>query len=351
MATVGVVRDPRFQKHLEGVGERHPENPRRLESIEWAIGEAGLNPRLRTVPPRPATDAELARIHHPELLERLARVKGVNATIDADTWLTPESYTVAREAVGATVDLVKAVNERRFDRGFALVRPPGHHATPDRAMGFCLLNNVALAAQSLLDAGLKRVAIVDIDVHHGNGTQDAFYERNDVLFVSTHQFPYYPGSGAAEEIGAGAGQGFTVNLPLPARCGDQEFARAHQEIVGPILREYAPEFVLVSAGYDAHRDDPIGGMRLTVDGYRNILAGLLQVAEATAGGRIALVLEGGYHHGALAQCVVAHLRMLLGEGGPPPEAPATTVAGLADSLDGALRRIRMAQKGHWKSLS
>ena len=196
----------------------------------------------------------------------MAATAGQAVMLDPDTFTSPDSYDIARLAAGATVQAAEhAVAER--EPAFALVRPPGHHAEPDRAMGFCLFNNVAVAAAAMLARGLERIAIVDIDVHHGNGTQAMFYEEPRVLYVSTHQFPFYPGTGAADEIGAGDGRGFTVNVPMEAGSTDADYALVHRDIVGPVLDEFRPELVLVSAGYDAHERDPLASMRMTTEGY------------------------------------------------------------------------------------
>ena len=224
--------------------------------------------------------------------------------LDPDTFTSPDSYDIARLAAGATIQAAEhAIAER--EPAFALVRPPGHHAEADRAMGFCLFNNVAVAAAAMLARGLERVAIVDIDVHHGNGTQAMFYDEPRVLYVSTHQFPFYPGTGAAEEIGEGAGRGFTVNVPMEAGSTDADYALVHREIVEPVLDEFRPELVLVSAGYDAHERDPLASMRMTTEGYAAVVAQLRDVARRH--GALALVTEGGYELTALAACLDASI--------------------------------------------
>ena len=212
----------------------------------------------------------------------MAATAGQAVMLDADTFTSPESYRIARLAAGATIQAAEHAVAQR-EPALALVRPPGHHAEPDRAMGFCMFNNVAVAAAAMLARGLERIAIVDIDVHHGNGTQAMFYDDPRVLYISTHQFPFYPGTGAAEEIGAGAGRGFTVNLPFEAGSTDADYALAYGVIVEPLLDQFRPELVLVSAGYDAHERDPLASMRLTTDGYGTIVA-LLQPRRGAAWG-------------------------------------------------------------------
>ena len=220
--------------------------------------------------------------------------------LDPDTFTSPDSYDIARLAAGAAIQAAEnAVTDR--EPAFALVRPPGHHAEPDRAMGFCLFNNVAVAAAAMLARGLERIAIVDIDVHHGNGTQGIFYEEPRVLYVSTHQFPFYPGTGAADEIGTGQGRGFTVNIPMQAGSTDADYAVVHRDVVRPVLDDFRPQLLLVSAGYDAHKHDPLASMRMTTEGYGAILWHLHELA--TRYGAMALVAEGGYDLAALAACL------------------------------------------------
>ena len=254
----------------------------------------------RTIAPRPATHAELRRVHTQGHVDRVAATAGQAVMLDPDTFTSPDSYGIARLAAGAAIQAAEhAVTDR--EPAFALVRPPGHHAEPDRAMGFCLFNNVAVAAAAMLARGLERIAIVDIDVHHGNGTQRIFYEEPRVLYVSTHQFPFYPGTGAADEIGAGDGRGFTVNIPMQAGSTDADYALVHRDVVRPVLDEFRPQLLLVSAGYDAHERDPLASMRMTTEGYGAILWHLHEVA--TRYGAMALVTEGGYDLTALAACL------------------------------------------------
>jgi acetoin utilization deacetylase AcuC-like enzyme len=229
--------------------------------------------------------------------------------LDPDTFTSPESHEVALLAAGAAIDAARHAWQAA-DPTLALVRPPGHHAEPERAMGFCLYNSIAVAAAALRAEGAARVAIVDIDVHHGNGTQAAFYSDPTVLFVSSHQFPYYPGTGAANETGAGAGEGFTVNVPMPAGAGDTEFEAVYGSIIVPALERFQPEVILVSAGFDAHELDPLGGLRLTTSGYTGLVARLDDVATRVCGRRLALVTEGGYHLVALRECLDGAIRVL-----------------------------------------
>jgi acetoin utilization deacetylase AcuC-like enzyme len=301
----------RFLGHETG---DHPEHPGRAAAIVAELRRQGLfSDRPETVIV-PADDAALRRVHDPAYLERLA---GFGASgggwIDDDTLLAPDSLEVARWSAGAAVTAVRDVLAGHSARAFSLGRPPGHHATRDRAMGFCLYNNAAIAAAEAQAAGLERVAIIDWDVHHGNGTQDIFYDTDRVFFLSMHQHPYYPGTGWASEKGDGAGRGYTVNAPLPAGQGDRLYLRIMDELFLPLLRAYRPELVIVSAGFDAHFDDPLAAMHVTEAGFATMAAQLADLADETADGRLVAVLEGGYDPGALGRSVAAVIRALDGE--------------------------------------
>jgi acetoin utilization deacetylase AcuC-like enzyme len=266
---------------------------------------------------------------------------GKAVMFDADTFSSPESCDIALLAAGATIQAAEhAISER--EAAFALVRPPGHHAESDRAMGFCLFNNVAVAAAAMLARGLERIAIVDIDVHHGNGTQEIFYGDSRVLYVSTHQFPFYPGTGAADEIGESAGRGFTVNVPMEAGSTDADYALVHRDIIGPVLDEFRPELLLVSAGYDAHERDPLASMRMTVNGYAAVVGSLRDVALRH--GALALVTEGGYELTALGACLEASIAVLDGEM-PPTIDPRDARRGAR-----AAALTRTALKPFWHAL-
>jgi acetoin utilization deacetylase AcuC-like enzyme len=262
--------------------------------------------------------------------------------LDPDTFTSPESFAVARLAAGAAVSAVDHVLDEsrraggsRGRRALALVRPPGHHAERNRAMGFCLFNNVAIAAAHARAQGLHRVAIVDYDVHHGNGTQWSFYEDPAVLFVSSHQYPYYPGTGAASDIGTGAGKGYTVNLPMAAGATDADYELVYTRIALPIVKRFSPELILISAGFDAHVDDPLGGMRVTAPYFGRLTAALTAIADECCGGRVVAVCEGGYDLGGLAHSLRAVVETLAGEppsvrdeppAGPTPRGEATVAA-------------------------
>jgi acetoin utilization deacetylase AcuC-like enzyme len=304
MPAVSIARDARFLEHDQGPG--HPERPERLRAIDEALGEIDLE--LRAIAARPATRAELERVHAPRYLDQLEANRGKSAYLDPDTRTSPGSVDAAILAAGATVELFERVAKGQAPPGLALVRPPGHHATPDRAMGFCLLNNVAIGARALIAAGLaERVAIYDWDVHHGNGTQDAFYADPNVLYMSTHQWPYYPGTGARREEGRGPGEGTTLNVPLPEGTGDDILVAVTREVLIPKADAFGADLILMSAGFDPYEEDPLGGFRVTVEGFRTIAALWREYAEHRTGGRIAGVLEGGYHLEGLGASVRAVL--------------------------------------------
>jgi acetoin utilization deacetylase AcuC-like enzyme len=310
-----ILRSRAFLLHDTG---DHVENPTRLPAIDAALESAGL----LTARPEPAFAAatleQAARVHDPRYLDALAQFSAQGGGwIDGDTYCGPESFDVALLAAGAAVSAVDLALDGSIERSFVLARPPGHHATINRGMGFCLVNSIAVAAAHAVDRGLQRVAIVDWDVHHGNGTQDIFYARDDVLFCSVHQFGFfYPGSGAASERGTGDGSGYTINAPLAAGARNRDIERVFDEHFHLRLIEFNPEFILISAGFDAHKDDPLGGMLLTDDGFARLAGRVVRWAEECGHHRVIAVLEGGYDPSALGRCVAAVLRVLDGE--PPP---------------------------------
>jgi acetoin utilization deacetylase AcuC-like enzyme len=298
-----------------------------------------------TAEPRAATFEELARVHDAAYLERIASLRGCSSALDADTYTSPESCDVALLAAGACVEATRYAHDGR-GTGVAFVRPPGHHAERDRAMGFCLYNNAAIAAADALARGARRVVVVDIDVHHGNGTQGMFYSDPRVFYISTHQFPYYPGTGAATEVGYGEGMGYTMNVPLEAGATDADYWRVYDGIIGPVIERSAPDLIIVSAGFDAHERDPLAGMRVTTDGYAAIVARLRAAAHRACAGRIAAVTEGGYHLSSLAECLDVMLEELDGDGTSVTFKP----SGTSERARTALAMVRAAQKPYWPGI-
>jgi acetoin utilization deacetylase AcuC-like enzyme len=306
---MAVLEDPRYREHAGPHG--HPERPERLAAVAAAVA-ARPEPLVRTAA-RLADDGELLRVHDAAHLARLAAAAPrAPLQLDPDTYFAPRSLEVARLAAGGLVDLACAVARREVDVGLAAVRPPGHHAEAGRAMGFCLFNNVAVAARALqAELGLERVLILDWDVHHGNGTQHSFEEDPSVLYVSTHQYPYYPGTGDFDEVGLGRGLGATVNVPMPAGCGDVEYVGVMQRVVAPAARWFRPDAILVSCGFDAHRDDPLASMEVSQQGYLALASIVRRLAEELCGGRLVFALEGGYAASGLAEGTAAVLEASL----------------------------------------
>ncbi len=334
MRDILLLFDPAMMDHDPGPG--HPERPPRLEAIRRRLVASPV-PGARWASAEPAERPAIERIHEPGYVQRLESLRGRIATFDQDTAVSAGSLPAAYLAAGAAIGAAEAVAAGVARRAFALVRPPGHHAEAGTAMGFCLFNNVAVAAAHARAAlGLERILIVDWDVHDGNGTQHLFEERNDVLYFSTHRFPFYPGTGAAEEIGLGAGEGFTVNVPLPAGFGDAEHLAIFERILVPVADRYRPDLILVSAGFDSHRDDPLGDMTMTEAGFAALCAVVCGLADRHCGGRLALVLEGGYDLHALAASVHACAEVLAGAAAPAVQRPGHT---RADAIIERVRRI------------
>jgi acetoin utilization deacetylase AcuC-like enzyme len=344
-ATV-VAEDLRYREHRAPEG--HPERPARLEAVHAAI--QACEPGLERLPARAASPDEILRVHSRAHLDRVAEAaRRAPVHLDPDTYVSPASYEVALLAAGAAIDLTRRVAAGRATAGLAAVRPPGHHAEATRAMGFCLFNNVAIAARALqAEDRVERILILDWDVHHGNGTQHCFEDDPTVLYLSTHQFPYYPGSGAASEAGSGAGAGFTVNVPMPAGCGDVEYLGAFQRVIAPVARAFRPELLLVSCGFDAHQDDPLAQMQLTGAGFRGMAALVRALADDLCEGRLALVLEGGYAASGLREGTAAVLEALLPETPLPPHP--TVNSGTSRTLGAIVDRVAAVHRKQYPEL-
>jgi len=347
MSYLALIKDDRYLEH--NAGEGHPESPNRLRVLHDLINTEFSG--LPLIPPRLATERELALIHDPLYIQMVANTEGkVFSRLDPDTGLSARSYEIARLAAGGLLQAIDSLlthdsEPRTANAVFAFVRPPGHHAEPSRGMGFCVFNNVAIAAEYAREKfGLKRILIVDWDLHHGNGTQHAFYDSPAVLYFSSHQYPHYPGSGSFDEVGSGTGEGFTINAPLPAGFGDAEYVRIYSTVLLPVALEYNPELVLVSAGFDPFVHDPLGSMKVTGEGFGALTGIVQEIAKTTCDGKILMTLEGGYNPEGLRSGVRSVLRTLLGRPAEVVEkAPAKTAYQV-------IERIISTQKKYWKSL-
>ena len=337
MAEIAIVWDPKYAMHDTG---DHPEGPDRVEAILRRLRACDLWSRLEEVRPEPAPESELLLVHTPGHVARIRRAAEMRGGewVDADTYVGPQSYEIALLAVGGVEAATAEWAEGRV--AFAAVRPPGHHATPEASMGFCLFNNVAITARRLQVDGLRRVAVIDWDAHHGNGTQATFLADGDVLYVSLHQWPLYPGSGAADEVGVGPGEGCTVNIPLPAGAQDGDYGLAFSTLVGPVVSQFSPDAVLVSAGFDTHIAERLANLSTTEAGFGHMAAQLYRLADEQCGGRLAFALEGGYDRPALGTSVEAVLRAVSDENAPPVGEP-------SDAGAEAVERARRVQAAYW----
>ncbi len=306
-----LYHDPRFLDHQTG---DHPERPQRLIAVARHLERTGLSERCQRPTWEPVSDERLARSHAPEYAaELIAFERSGGGRVETDTVVRAGSVDVARLAAGAVCDAVVRVAAGQDQTALCLVRPPGHHALRDSAMGFCLFNNVAIGARLAIDElGLDRVLIIDWDVHHGNGTQDEFYADGQVGFLSIHRWPFYPGTGGADETGTGRGLGTTVNLPTALGTSRSEYFASFASEVEKLAYKIRPQLVMLSAGFDAHRDDPVGALGLETEDFRDLTQIVLQIAKVHAGGRVVSVLEGGYNPSILAGCIETHLDELLG---------------------------------------
>ena len=337
-----LIHSDRFLDHQPPPG--HPERVERGEVMQ-GIASAWKQRGRIVQAPRPATHDELRRVHSDAHLASIDKTAGRAVSLDPDTFTSTDSRDVALLAAGAAIGGVEAIVQSRATRVLALVRPPGHHAERDRAMGFCLYNNVAAAAAHALALGMERVVVVDYDVHHGNGTQWIFYDDPRVLYISTHQYPFYPGTGAADDVGLGKGAGFTLNVPLEAGSTDGDYAEVFKALVIPVIDQFRPQLVLISAGYDAHERDPLARMRLSTSGYAGLTKTLCDAADRHCHGRVVAVTEGGYDLRALRSCLESCIAVLDG-GAPSP--PAEPVLAATSRSRTAIAAVRSAQAKYWK---
>ena len=313
MLNTGIVKDVRYLRHETAVF--HPESPKRLEAIYKMLDNSEMAGKFHAIEPTYATHEDIGMIHKQAYIELVAKTAGKgHSYLDPDTETSPESYDAAKLAVGGVCNAIDSVVEGESHNAFAFIRPPGHHAETDRAAGFCIFNKIAIGAlHAIKKYGMNRILIIDWDLHHGNGTQHSFYDDPRVLYFSTHQYPYYPGSGSVKEIGRGKGLGYTINVPLRTGPGDAEFLKIYRAILKPVALDYKPDLVLLSAGFDIYYQDPLGGMNVSPAGFANLIRVLLDIADECCNGKLVAVLEGGYDLMGLTRSAKKVLNEMCGE--------------------------------------
>lgn len=345
-----IVKDYRYLNHETSAF--HPESPKRLEAIYKMLEGADMKGKFLNVEPRLAEKSEVEMIHTSSYVRTVANTAdSPHCYLDPDTETSPDSYETALLAVGGLCNAIDAVVEGKANNSFAFVRPPGHHAEADRAAGFCLFNNVAIGAMhAIRKFSMERVLIVDWDLHHGNGTQHSFYDDPRVIYFSTHQYPYYPGTGSLQETGRGKGAGYTINVPLRTGPGDNEFVKIFTDILKPVALEYRPELVLLSAGFDIYFQDPLGGMKVTPKGFACLVRILLDIAEACCQGRFAVTLEGGYHIGGLTSSAKTVLNEMCGDTRVNPGELAGMAKEANPMIDQTIKNVINQISPYWKTL-
>jgi acetoin utilization deacetylase AcuC-like enzyme len=348
MAKTGIVKDPIYLEHK--TGSYHPESPQRLEAIYEMLEGSDMAGSFEEVKPRKATKKEVELIHEPSYFERVAATAGrQHSSLDPDTQTSEKSFEAALFAAGGFLLGIDKVMSGDLDNVFALIRPPGHHAESNRGMGFCLFNNIAIGAlHAIENHSIERVLICDWDLHHGNGTQHSFYNDKRVLYFSTHQYPYYPGTGSFGEIGKDDGKGYTVNVPLNVGNGDAEYYKIFKNVLEPVADQYKPQLVLVSAGFDIYFKDPLGGMEVTPQGFAALAKVLISIAEKHCDGRLLITLEGGYHLGGLKDGVKSVLKQLMGEDATDPDLIGEKIEDIGQRADPIIEMVVSTHKDFWK---
>ena len=348
MNRTGILKDRRYLDH--DMGPYHPESPKRLEVIYDMLEEPEMKGLFIDIPARKAKKKELELIHSSQYIDLIASSDGKDSVyLDGDTRTSAGSYDAALLAAGGFCEAVAMVNSGRLKNAFGLVRPPGHHAERSRAMGFCIFNNIAIGARYARKyLGLQRILIIDWDLHHGNGTQHAFEDDPSVLYLSTHQYPFYPGTGSYNETGTGKGEGFTINVPLSTGYGESDFVAIFEKLLKPVTLEFRPDMILVSAGFDIYGNDPLGGMEVTSEGFAGIMASIMHTAELCCNGKVAVALEGGYHIKGQSDAVKAVLEELVGI--KKTNIPDLMKRADKAKVDFALKPVIEIHKRYWKSL-
>lgn len=343
----GIVKDYKYLRHE--MGPFHPESPERLKAMYEMIEAPDMKGKFIEIEPRLATHEEIGMIHQSSYIDLVASTAGrAHTSLDPDTSTSPESYDIAKLAVGGMCNAIDSVVNGEVDNAFAFVRPPGHHAEANRAAGFCIFNNVAIGAlHAIKNHSMEKILIIDWDLHHGNGTQHSFYDDPRIIYFSTHQYPFYPGTGGVKEIGRGKGEGYTINVPLRSGPGDSEYLKIFRQILQPVAVEFNPDMVMLSAGFDIYYKDPLGGMKVTPDGFGKLTRVLLDIANHCCGGKFVVTLEGGYHVAGIAESAKVVLNEMCGETCVTEEELAKTAGKASSSIDVIIGTVIDQIKPFW----